>query len=126
VTATATTVGDLFAIIERRPDLLVDADLTVAKDGTAFAVRGYDDLVAVDLPSFGAALALWQDRPVNGMDAAAGLAAAGLTAELRIRGAPVARLGADAVPGSLAKRLGLSPVELLADGLLLALTPQRG
>ncbi|GCF12772.1 hypothetical protein Harman_07070 [Haloarcula mannanilytica] len=126
MTATATTVGDLFAVIERRPDLLVDADLTVEKDGTAFAVRGYDDLVAVDLPSFGAALELWRDRPVERTDAAAALAAVGLTAEIRVRGAPVVRLGSDAVPSRLANRLGLGPLELLADGLLLALTPQRG
>jgi hypothetical protein len=126
VTATATTVGDLLAVIERRPDLVVDADLTVEKDGTAFAVRGYDDLVTVDLPSFGAALDLWRDRPVEGTDAAAVLAAAGLTAEIRVRGAPVARLGADAVPSSLAKRLGLGPFELVVEGALLALISRRG
>ncbi|MFU1782194.1 hypothetical protein ACM16X_12490 [Haloarcula japonica] len=125
MTATATTVGDLFAVIERRPALAIDADLTVEKDGTAFAVRGYGDLVAVDLPSLGAALELWRDRPVDGPDAAAALDAAGLTAELRVRGAPVARLGADAVPSGLAERLGLGPLELLVDGLLLALTPRR-
>ncbi|MEF8829310.1 MAG: hypothetical protein V5A49_09755 [Haloarcula sp.] len=124
--ATAKTVGDLFELIERKPDLLVDADLTVERDGVAFDVRGYDDLVAVDLPSFGAALALWRDRPVEGMDAAAALAAAGLTAEIRVRGAPVARLGADAVPSPFAKRLGLGPIELFLDGVLLALTPRRG
>ena len=121
---TAKAVGELFARIERKPDLLVDADLTVERDGVAFRVRGYDDLVAVDLPSFGAALALWRDRPVGGTDAAAALSAAGLTAEIRVRGAPVARLGADAVPGPLTKRLG--QVELFLDGALLALTPRRG
>jgi hypothetical protein len=124
VVTTAKAVGELFARIERKPDLLVDADLTVERDGVAFRVRGYDDLVAVDLPSFGAALALWRDRPVGGTDAAAALSAAGLTAEIRVRGAPVARLGADAVPGPLTKRLG--QVELFLDGALLALTPRRG
>ncbi|MDS0222607.1 hypothetical protein NDI54_14775 [Haloarcula sp. S1AR25-5A] len=122
---TAKTVGDLFDLLERKPDLLVDADLTVERDGIAFTVRGYDDLVAVDLPSFGAAFALWRDRSVTGTDAATALAAAGLTAELRVRGAPVARLGEDAVPSRLAKRLGLGPIELFVDGALLALTPQR-
>jgi hypothetical protein len=126
VVATAKTVGDLFDLIERKPDLLVDADLTVERDGVAFTVRGYDDLVAVDLPSFGAALDLWRDGPVEGTDAAATLAAAGLTAEIRVRGAPVARLGADAVPSPLAKRLGLGPIQLFLDGALLALMPQRG
>ncbi|WP_336329728.1 hypothetical protein [Haloarcula sp. CGMCC 1.2071] len=122
---TAKAVGDLFDQVEGKPDLLVDADLTVERDGVAFSVRGYDDLVAVDLPSFGAAFALWRDRPVEGRDAAAALTAAGLTAEIRVRGAPVARLGADAVPSSPAKRLGLGPIELFLDGALLALTPRR-
>ncbi|MDQ2071614.1 hypothetical protein ACODNH_15180 [Haloarcula sp. NS06] len=122
---TAKAVGDLFDLIERKPDLLVDADLTVERDGVAFTVRGYDDLVAVDLPSFGAALDLWRDRLVEGRDAATALAAAGLTAEIRVRGAPVARLGADAVPSSLAKRLGLGPIQLFLDGALLAITPRR-
>ena len=103
-----------------------DADLTVERDGVAFTVRGYDDLVAVDLPSFGAALDLWRDGPVEGTDAVATLAAAGLTAEIRVRGAPVARLGADAVPSPLAKRLGLGPIQLFLDGALLALMPRRG
>jgi len=126
VVATAKTVGDLFDLIERKPDLLVDADLTVERDGVAFTVRGYDDLVAVDLPSFRAALDLWRDGPVEGTDAVATLAAAGLTAEIRVRGAPVARLGADAVPSPLAKRLGLGPIQLFLDGALLALMPRRG
>ncbi|RLN01445.1 hypothetical protein [Haloarcula sp. Atlit-7R] len=122
---TTKAVGDLFDLLERKPDLLVDADLTVERDGVAFTVRGYDDLVAVDLPSFGAALDLWRDRLVEGRNAAAALAAAGLTAEIRVRGAPVARLGADAVPSSLANRLGLGPIQLFLDGMLLAITPRR-
>ena len=122
---TAKAIGDLFDQVERKPDLLVDADLTVERDGVAFSVRGYDDLVAVDLPSLGAAFALWRDRPVEGRDAAAALTAAGLTVEIRVRGAPVARLGADAVPSPLANRLGLGPIELFLDGALLALTPRR-
>jgi hypothetical protein len=125
VVTTAKAVGDLSDLIERKPDLLVDADLTVERDGVAFTVRGYDDLVAVDFPSFGAALDLWRDRLVGGRDAAAALAAAGLTAEIRVRGAPVARLGADAVPSSLANRLGLGPIQLFLDGALLAITPRR-
>ncbi|GGK60981.1 hypothetical protein [Haloarcula sebkhae] len=123
---TTKAVGDLFDLLERKPDLLVDADLTVERDGVAFTVRGYDDLVAVDLPSFGAAFDLFRDRPVEEADAAVALAAAGLTAEIRVRGAPVARLGADAVPSPLAKRLGFGPIQLFLDGVLLAITPRRG
>jgi hypothetical protein len=125
VVTTATAVGELFELLDRKPDLLVDADLTVERDGVAFTVRGYDDLVAVDLPSFGAAFDLWRDRLAEERDAAAALSAAGLTAEIRVRGAPVARLGADAVPSPAANRLGLGPIELFLDGVLLAVTPRR-
>nr|WP_254282056.1 hypothetical protein [Haloarcula salina] len=111
--------------VERRPNLAVDADLTLAVDGRDIDVRAYDDLVAVELPSLGAAVALWRGRPFDQTDAAVALAAAGLTVELRVRGAPVARLGAKAVPGDLTRRLGFGPVELYPEGALLALVSAR-
>ncbi len=40
VVTTTKAVGDLFDLIERKPDLLVDADLTVERDRVAFTVRG--------------------------------------------------------------------------------------
>jgi len=118
--APATTVAELLEALDRRPPLAVDADLTVSVDETQLSVIGYDDLVAVDLPSFAAAVGLWRQLGSSTMDAAAALASVGLTAEVRIRGAPVVRLGEDASPSSLAQSLGLGPVELVPEGSLLA------
>ncbi|MFB6223912.1 MAG: hypothetical protein ABEH86_09625 [Haloarcula sp.] len=126
MTVTAKTVGDLFDAFERRPNLAVDADLTVEVDGRELAVRGYDDIVTVDLPSFTATDTLLRQPQIETMDAAAALAAAGITVEIQLRGAPVARLGSTAVPSGLAQRLGLGPIELCPEGVLLALTPPRG
>lgn len=95
-------------------------------DGQELAVRGYDDLVTVDLPSFTAIATLWRQQQIGTMDAAAALAAAGITVEIQLRGAPVARLGSTAVPSGLAQRLGPGPIELCPEGALLALTPLRG
>jgi len=50
----------------------------------------------------------------------------GLTAELRVRGVPVARIGDEAAPSALARALGLGPVELVPEGAILALTRRRG
>jgi len=120
-----TTLAELLDELEDRPALAVDADLTVEIDGHAVTVTGYDDLVAVDLPSLSALLALWRDAPVETMDAAALLSSIGLTAEVRVRGAPVARVGDAAEPSDLARRAGLGPVELVPDGLLLAAVTRR-
>jgi hypothetical protein len=118
--APATTVAELLEALDRRPALAIDAELTVSADGAPLSVVGYDDLVAVDLPSFAAAIALWRRVGSASMDAAAALASVGLTAEVRVRGVPVARLGDDAEPSSLAQSLGLGPVELIPEGSLLA------
>jgi len=120
------SVAELLDELEQRPDLAIEADLTVAVDGHAVSVTGYDDLVAVDLPSLRAARSLWGDLPVDRTDAAAALASIGLTTEIRVRGVPVARLGEAANPSGLAVTLGLGPVELVPDGLLMALTRRRG
>lgn len=120
------TLAELLDELEGRPALSVEADLDVELDGHQASVVGYDDLVALDLPSVPAAVSLWHNRPIAVMDAAALLSSVGLTAELRVRGVPVARLGDDAVPSGLARRLGLGPVELVPEGTLLALTRRRG
>ena len=120
------TLAELLDAIEDRPALSVAADLEIEVDGHQASVVGYDDLVAFDLPSLSGALSLYRDRPVESMDAAALLSSVGLTAELRIRGAPVARLGDAAAPSALARRLGLGPVELVPEGVVLALTRRRG
>ena len=120
------SLAELLDDLESRPELSVEADLEVYIDGHRASVVGYDDLVALDLPSVPAALSLWRGRPVAVMDAAALLSSVGLTAEIRVRGVPVARIGADAAPSGLARRLGLGPVELVPEGPVLALTRQRG
>ena len=123
---TLETLAELLDALEGRPALSVEADLDVELDGHRARVVGYDDLVALDLPSVSAALSLYRDRPVDVMDAAALLSSVGLTAEVRVRGVPLARIGADAVPSAFARRLGLGPVELVPEGALLALTRRRG
>ena len=120
------TLAELLDDLEGRPALSVEADLDVDLDGHRASVVGYDDLVALDLPSLPAALSLYRDRPVDAMDTAALLSSVGLTAEVRVRGVPVARIGDDAIPSGLARRLGLGPVELVPEGALLALTRRRG
>jgi len=124
--APAETVAELLDGLERRPDLAIEADLTVTLDGHTVAVTGYDEMVAVDIPSIRAARSLWGGLPVDRTDGAAVLSSIGLTVEIRVRGVPVARLGDDATPSRLATRLGLGPVELVPDGLLMALTRRRG
>jgi hypothetical protein len=120
-----TTVAELLDRLERRPDLSVDADLEVTVDGTTVTVRGYEDLVAVDCPSLPSAVDLVRRHRSESMDAAAGLASTGLTAEVRVRGVPLARLGDGATPSRLAGMLGLGPVELVPEGLLLAAVTRR-
>lgn len=122
LSAPGTTVAELLEALDDRPSLAIDAELTVSADGAQLSVVGYDDLVAIDLPSFAAAIRLWQQLGSSSMDAAAALASVGLTAEVRIRGVPVARLGDDAEPSSLARALGIGPVELVPEGSLLALS----
>ncbi|WP_262175853.1 hypothetical protein [Haloarcula laminariae] len=120
------SLAELLDALEGRPALSVEADLDVELDGHRATVVGYDDLVALDLPSVPALVSLARDRPVAVTDAAALLSTVGLTAELRVRGVPVARIGDAAVPSGLARRLGLGPVELVPESPLLALTRRRG
>lgn len=120
------TVAGLLDAIEQRPDLAVEADLTVAVAGRELRVVGYDDLVVVDVPSVRAALALARRYRARTMDAAAALDSMGLTVEAQVRGVPVGRVGAAATPGTAARLLGLGPVELVPEGVALALTRRRG
>lgn len=121
----AEILAELLDRLEDRPALAVDADLTVHLDGTPIEVTGYESLVALDFPSLSALWAQWREAPVDSMDMAAVLSSVGLTAEIRVRGVPVARVGDAAVPGRLPSLLGLGPVELVPDGALLALVTRR-
>lgn len=119
------TVAELLDALDDRKSINVEADLTVTVAGHDLRVRGYDELVALDLPSFPAAISLWRELPAEPADAAAAITSIGLTAEVRVRGVPVARIGADAVPSRVARGLGLGPVELLLEGALLAAVTRR-
>ena len=119
------TVAELLDALDDRKSIAVEADLTVTVAGYTVLLRGYDELVTLDLPSFPAALSLWRALPVEPTDAAAALASVGLTAELQVRGVPVARIGDEAVPSRVARRLGLGPTELLPEGTLLAAVTRR-
>ncbi|MFC7249763.1 hypothetical protein ACFQJ5_07925 [Halomicroarcula sp. GCM10025324] len=120
-----TTAAELLDRLERRPDLAIDCDLDVTIDGTTVNVLGYEDLVAVDCPSVRSAVDLARRHRTESMDAAAALASTGLTAELRVRGVPLARVGDGARPSRLAQWLGLGPVELVPEGALLAAVTRR-
>jgi hypothetical protein len=113
-------VTDLASAVADRPGLDVTAELSVSVDGTAVDVESYTDRLLVDVDSVCA---------IARLAAATGgrsrirrtsrlLAAADLTAELRVAGRPIALLGADAVPGVLGRRLG--GVELRTVGLVAA------
>ena len=119
------TVAELLDALDDRQSIAVDADLTVTVAGHTVLVRGYEALVALDLPSFPAALSLWRALPVEPTDAAAALASVGLTVELQIRGVPVARIGDAAVPSRVARGIGLGSAELLPEGTLLAAVTRR-
>jgi len=100
----------------------VDADLTVETDDWTGTVRGYGDLVVVDVPSLSAARSLARTvAPI-----ADSVADAGVTADLRVRGVCVATVGPDVTPGILSRALGLAPARVRPGGLLVALTPSRG
>ena len=89
------------------PDLAVDADLTVERDGAeALRVSGDGAVVEVIIRSAGAALALARDAGLGSgtrrrmLSHAAGLLArGGLTAEVRVGAVLVARAGASVRAG---------------------------
>jgi hypothetical protein len=100
-----------------RPPLDVDADLTLTVGDATGTVRGYGDLVVVDLPTLAAARTV--GRTVAPLSAAA--VDAGVTVDLRVRGRSVARAGPDVDPGPLSRALGLAPARVSVGGLLLSL-----
>jgi hypothetical protein len=115
-----TTLAALLDSLEQRPDLDLDADLTVTVADQAMTVAGYGDTFAFDLPSLTGAISLWRSLPVGHMDIAAMLSSVGLTAEVRVRGVPLARLGDTAVPSRISDWMGLGSIELLPEGIALA------
>ncbi|MFC7155466.1 hypothetical protein ACFQPA_08355 [Halomarina halobia] len=93
----------------------VTADLTLTIDGQPITVESYTDTVFVNLPSIRAASALARtglrradrlDRLLRDLD---------VTVVFRIDGTPVARIGAAARPGPLAR---IAPIQPDARGVL--------
>ena len=98
----------------------VAADLDVELDGEPLHVEGYTDLVVVRASSLSPLRRLVRYHGDRSGDVAALLDAADLTAEIRVGNRTVARLGADATPGVLERRLGMGSTRLVPSGLLLA------
>lgn len=97
----------------------VSADLAVSIDGHEVTIEAATDRLHVAVPTVGIAATLV--RRARGVlpEAARVLAAADLTAVVRVRGTVVAVLGAEARPGRLGERLD-APLQVSADGALTA------
>lgn len=98
----------------------VNADLTLSLDGDELEVESYTDRVVVDVPSAGVATRVFRRTGDVLPEVARVLAAADLTAVVRMSGRSVAVLGAAARPGRFGRRLD-APVELDASEMLTAL-----
>jgi len=99
--------------------LEVLADLRLTVDGEAIDVRGEGHHLVVDLPSLRAGRRLVTSGPFvlgNREEALTRLHEAldvgGVSAEIRLQGTRVARMGAGARPGMLSRVLSLGPVEV--------------
>ena len=117
------TPTDLVTVVERvrgRPALDLKANLSVTVDGVDIAVTADDDRLRVQVPSVLACVSVLSATPEEGLALPAALAAAGLTAEVRVGSAVVAVAGADAAPGRLARLLSPGPVEVRALALAAA------
>ncbi len=87
----------------------VDVALDVTVEGQTCAVWDEGETVVVNAPTFSAARALLSGAemlPVEQSRLGTDLGRADLTVEVRIRHAPVARIGADVTPSSLASAAG--------------------
>jgi hypothetical protein len=98
--------------------LEVLADLRLAVDGEAIDIRGTGDRLVVDLPSLRAGRRLLSSGPFAHHQARTAarvheaLELSGITAEVRLQGACIARIGAAAQPGLLGRLLPVPGVEV--------------
>lgn len=98
--------------------LEVLADLQLAVDGEEIDIRGTGDHIVVDLPSLRAGRRLLTSGPFATQRGRTSerlheaLELSGLSAEVRLRGDPIAQIGAGARPGALGRLLGLEGVEV--------------
>jgi hypothetical protein len=104
-----------------RAPLSVDADLELELEAGLARIRGYGDVVVVDLPSLAAARELATGAntlPIDG--AGAGLATGDVTVDVRVRGRSVALAGPGVAPGPLSRLLGAEPARVSVGGAVLA------
>lgn len=118
------TGSDVLAVLEQAatdsPALAVDANLTVTVEGTELAVSSPDDRIRVQVPSVTAAASLFSSERNRLPALARTMTATGVTAEVRIGDAVVAVLGAEAVPGTVSKRIWGEGVEVRPQSFLAA------
>lgn len=112
--------------------LEVFADLQIAVDGEGVDVQADGDRVVVDLPSLRAGRRILDAYPLSvGKRSRStdrvhdALQIAGITVEVRLQGERVARIGADAQPGRLARLLNLGEIEVRPTASLRAAARQR-
>lgn len=110
----------------------VFADLQLAIDGEDVDLKASGDQVVVDLPSLRAGRRLLAGQSLLGGQFPGGTAqlqdalqGAGLTAEVRLRGDPVARVGKGARPGRLGRLLRLDGIEVKPARTLRAAVRER-
>jgi hypothetical protein len=87
----------------------VEANLSLTIEGEECAVWSESDLLVVNVPTVSSARRLLtgvEQLPLDPRDMIPGLERTGLTVELRLQHAPVARFGADVEPSSLAAFAG--------------------
>jgi len=108
------------------------ADLQLAVDGEDIDVQARGKRIVVDLPSLRAGRRILEAEPLSGggrgraaRQAQEALQVAGFTLEVRLKGAPVAVVGAGASPGQLARLLRLDGVELRPASTLRYATRRR-
>lgn len=99
--------------------LEVLADLQLAVDGEEIDIQGDGKRIVVDLPTLRAGRRLVTSGPFAMGDRASKVSRlheamdiAGLRVEVRLRGDPIARLGAGTQPNTLSRLLNLGAVEL--------------
>jgi hypothetical protein len=98
--------------------LEVLADLRLAVDGEDIDIRGTGDHIVVDLPSLRAGRRLLSSGPFATNRARTtgriheALRISGLSAEVRLQGDTIARIGAGARPGPLGRILNLDGVDV--------------
>ncbi len=110
----------------------IEADLDLVVDGEAVTVRGTGDTIVIELSSLHAGQHLMNTAPLRGRTrrerltrASRLLRTAGLTAEVRLQGETLARVGADARPGGVMRLLDLPDVEVRARSTVREAARQR-